>query len=273
MKSLKACLIGEHIKYSVSPSVYNFFGKELSLNVEYDVKNLKECELCEFAKYSRKNLTGFNITMPHKQNIIKHLDSLDNSVLDCGACNAVKNLDGRLVGYNTDGGGVILALKINGFDVKDKNILMLGAGGAAMSIAKSFEKSGVKTLTILNRTLKNAQNLCDKLDCNTYCDTLNNDNLIKYTKSSDLLLNASTLGQTGHDDFSDFSFLVQNKNLIVFDINYSNPLAKLPIESNKKNIKYINGKWMVACQAVEVMDIWFNLNINDDIITRLIESL
>jgi shikimate dehydrogenase len=273
MISLKACLIGDNIKYSVSPDVYNFFGKELSIDVEYEILNLKEHQLSEFVTHAKKNLTGFNITMPHKQNIIKHLDKLDSSVLECGACNAIKNQNGMLIGYNTDGGGVILALKLNGFDVYNKNVLMLGAGGAAMSIAKSLEKKGAKNITLLNRTLKNAQDLCKKLSCDTHFDLLNDQNLNKYINNANLLINASVLGQTGYNDFLDFDFLDKNKDIVIFDINYSNPLAKLPIEAKRRSLKYINGKWMVACQAVEVMSIWFGLEIADKTVEKLVNSL
>ena len=98
------------------------------------------------------DLKGFNVTIPHKEAMIGLVDSLDPYAKKLGAINTVKVKDGQLIGYNTDGQGFIKSLKRKNISVKDKSIVIIGAGGAARSIAVYIGLEGPKEIRIVNRT-------------------------------------------------------------------------------------------------------------------------
>jgi len=101
---IKLAVIGYPISHSLSPVIHGAVMEHLNMQYAYETEEIKEEELEEYiAKVKKENIAGFNITMPHKQNIIKFLDSVDEEALLCGSVNTVKNEFGRLCGYSTDG--------------------------------------------------------------------------------------------------------------------------------------------------------------------------
>ena len=108
-------------------------------------------------------LRGFNITMPHKRAMISLLDELDEGARISGAVNTVVIERSSLRGYNTDGGGMVMACEEAGIELSGQRVLILGAGGAAAAIAVAFGGVGVGELHIANRNLEHAMELRDKL--------------------------------------------------------------------------------------------------------------
>src|SRR5687767_1772299 len=108
-------------------------------------------------------LRGFNITMPHKRAMVPLVDELDESARISGAVNTVVIEDSGLRGFNTDGGGMVMACREAGIELSSKSVLLLGAGGAAAAIAVAFGKAGVGELHIANRHVSRAAHLRDEL--------------------------------------------------------------------------------------------------------------
>jgi shikimate dehydrogenase len=108
-------------------------------------------------------LRGFNVTMPHKRAMIPLVDELDESARVSGAVNTVVIEDPRMRGFNTDGGGMVMACREAGIELSGKSVLLLGAGGTAAAIAVAFGKAGVGELHIANRSVEHAAHLRDKL--------------------------------------------------------------------------------------------------------------
>ena len=151
------CLIGNPVEHSFSPNIHNYLIKKNNLNMKYVCFNVKSGELENAIKGVKAlGIKGCNVTIPHKVKIIDYLDEVDKNALLIGAVNTVKNEDGKLIGYNTDGIGFIKSITDKGYDIAGKKVLIIGAGGAARSIAVEMASIGAKEINLRNRSIKNA---------------------------------------------------------------------------------------------------------------------
>ena len=155
-------VIGDPIDHSLSPNIHSAAFKELNLDHSYIAYRIPKGELKEGIESLKKiNIAGFNVTIPHKIEMMKFLDRMDESCSVIGAVNTVSNNKGILKGYNTDMDGFLDPIKRKKNKIKDHNVLLLGAGGAARAIVAGFSKENAKSITIANRTLKNAKTLSE----------------------------------------------------------------------------------------------------------------
>lgn len=156
-------VIGKEINYSLSPIIHKQFGDDF-----YYVKNLDEEGLKSFLQ--AKEFDGLNVTIPYKKDVIKYLDDIDNVAKIVGAVNTIKNLNGRLIGYNTDVDGMQYALKKAGIDLAGKNVLILGSG--ATSKTATYVSRCAKSVKIVSRNGDiNYQNCYDYIDTQIVINT------------------------------------------------------------------------------------------------------
>ncbi|MEG0751296.1 MAG: shikimate dehydrogenase [Oscillospiraceae bacterium] len=250
-------LIAKGIKNSVTPLVYEAFGKDLGMNVSFEIFNVEEDKFEETVKFTRGHLNGFNVTMPYKVRMLDFVDELDESAERCGSTNVVLVKDGKLIAYNTDGWGMIKALQLKGFSFKDKKVVMVGAGGVALSIAYNLLVNDVAEVSVLNIFSEEAERLCSRFGEKFTPHPLENSELCRCCEGADFFINASVLGQLGYDDYTSFDFLDSlASGAVVFDVNYSNPNAKLPAAGREKGLHSFVGRSMTACQGIRAMEIW-----------------
>lgn len=159
-------VIGDPIEHSMSPAMHNQWFTEENLDATYLPIHVLP-EKLEDAIKSLKLLgaSGWNVTIPHKTTIIPFLDELDVMAEKMGAVNTVvRQADGKLKGYNTDGLGFVRSLEeAIGTTHRDGNVLLIGAGGAARGIAFALQHTGYRSITIANRTVANAEQICTEL--------------------------------------------------------------------------------------------------------------
>lgn len=161
---IKFAVIGDPIAHSLSPVMHNAALKSLELEGTYTAERVPLEELPQFAEYARKNLNGFNITVPHKKNIIPLLDEISEAAAFADSVNTVTVKDGKLLGDSTDGYGLETALfEAFGLSVCGANIVFIGCGGAAHAAATYFAMRGAARIAILNRSLDKAEELSGKL--------------------------------------------------------------------------------------------------------------
>ena len=161
---IKFAVIGDPIAHSLSPVMHNAALKSLELEGIYTAERVPLEELPQFAEYARKNLNGFNITVPHKKNIIPLLDGITEAAAFADSVNTVTVKDGKLLGDSTDGYGLETALfEAFGLPVCGANIVFIGCGGAAHAAATYFAMRGAARIAILNRSLDKAEDLAGKL--------------------------------------------------------------------------------------------------------------
>jgi shikimate dehydrogenase len=204
-------------------------------------------------------IKGLNVTMPLKTAVIPHLDRLAPEAEKMGAVNTILNDNGRLIGYNTDGLGALESLKANGQNPAGKNILILGAGGAARAVAFSLCKEA-NAIVILNRTVEKAKILAEELN-KTFGKTvrhgrLNYETLAKEIKNADILVNATSIGMTPHENETPVNMKLLRQDLTVFDLVYNPPETKLLREAKAVRAKTVEGLSMLVYQGALSFEIW-----------------
>tara|TARA_Y100000310_G_scaffold345709_1_gene468611 strand:+ start:14242 stop:15045 length:804 start_codon:yes stop_codon:yes gene_type:complete len=234
-------LIGNPAKHSLSPAIHNAGYKVLGLDFEYrimETENLAE-GITEFKKLGVK---GFNITMPFKTEVIQYLDEVDEIAKKIGAINTVVNIDGKLIGYNTDGLGALESLK-KVTSLEGKRVLLIGAGGAGKAIAVFLNEENVE-LTIANKPIESAQKLAELIGAKTIVIEE-----IDSLKEFDILINATPVGMEPNTDATAIPTELIHKELIVFDIVYEPMETKLLKEAKKNGCTTINGLEMLLNQG------------------------
>ncbi|MCW3490341.1 shikimate dehydrogenase [Dethiobacter alkaliphilus] len=157
-------IFGDPVEHSLSPAMHNAAFVHLDLDYVYVPFHVNTDDIKRaVGSIKALNITGVNVTVPHKQDVIPFLDEIDETASRCSAVNTIVNKDGILTGYNTDGTGFIDSLEENGFDPKDKEVVIIGAGGSARAICAALLENKVSQITIINRSLENAEQLAESL--------------------------------------------------------------------------------------------------------------
>ena len=171
-------------------------------------------------------VAGVNVTIPHKENVMKFLDEIAESAMQIGAVNTIKNDHGRLLGRNTDGEGAIHGIKSAGWKVEQKNVVILGCGGAARAIAFFLAPETLR-ITIINRDRERRQKLAaelaQKFDSTIVEVPWTEEFLAREVCEADLLINTTPVGMFPNVAESPLPQEYLHENLHVFDIVY-NPL-------------------------------------------------
>ncbi len=269
------CLIGKPIDKSLSPVIHNNIFKILNNNSIYLAFNIEEDKLkTTIDGLKAMNVAGFNVTIPYKKSIIEYLDDITPEAKAMGAVNTVKNHNGIFIGHNTDGDGFLQTFYDNNIDIKDKNILLLGAGGAAYAIANILAMKEVKSITIANRTLENSILLKKKIEeknskilIHLRDLTLNNVN----KKNIDIIINATSIGMYPLENMSPLELNGFSVNTIVYDIIYKPFETLLLKEARNRGFKTFNGISMLLNQGIFSQNIWENLDkkINFEIFKKI----
>lgn len=264
--TIKLNVIGDPIEHSKSPEVHGRILDILKIPYEYEKIKVKKNELEKYIKNAVKNnVTGFNLTMPHKVDILPYLDEIDGDAKLFGAVNTVKIKDNKLYGYNTDANGFIYSLNLgeNRLNVKGKKIIILGAGGVVSTLALKFSQLEASEIIILNRTVEKAEDICIKVFAAQNNGLINEasvlkfdksdtDSIVRYIDNCDMIINATPLGMSGIlYDYTDLSFLdMLNKDALVVDLIYNPDKTKFLKYAEKNGNKIINGYGMLICQAI-----------------------
>ena len=155
-------VIGDPVLHSKSPALHGAMLSALGLDIPYDARTVRRGELPEYLTWAEEHgVTGFNATMPHKEDLLPLLDGMDPAARLTGAVNTVCLREGAWVGFNTDGAGALSALgEVLGFDPAGACVTLLGAGGAAKAAALALADAGAARVFVCNRTLDRARQLC-----------------------------------------------------------------------------------------------------------------
>ncbi len=252
-------VIGDPIDHSLSPNIHSAAFRELNLENSYIAYRIPKGELSEGIESLKKiKIDGFNVTIPHKVEMMKYLDKMDESCSVIGAVNTVTNTEGILKGYNTDMDGFLDPFKKKEIKIQDTKILLLGAGGAARAIVAGVAKEKAKHITIANRTLQNANNLtqfANKIGLDANAITIENvgDDLKDY----DIIVNATSIGLKNEP--SPISLESIKPETIVYDIVYMPMNTDFLKKAKEKGAKIIYGYEMLLGQAVRAFEIWHGI--------------
>jgi len=257
------CLLGDPVRHSLSPLMHNTAFQHLGLDYVYLAFEVNEQNLQEAVQAMRTlDAAGFNLTMPNKQQVIPLLDELSPEARISGAVNTVKNDNGRLIGYNTDGMGFVLSLQEEGVGVKDKRFVLLGAGGASKSIAIQLALEGAAELVIFNRNPEPAEALCALIQkevpgCAVFQYRYEDEQLKKALSAADVLVNTTNVGMgelEGQSLIQDGSLF--HPGLTVADVIYFPLKTRLLQIAESAGCKTLNGVGMIIGQGVFGFRIW-----------------
>ena len=244
-----AGIIGNPVEHSWSHVIYNAAFGKMNINAIY--LKFKVDRLGEFIGYfKRLNILGFSVTIPHKVEVMKYLDGIDEKAKAIGAVNTIVSKNKKLIGYNTDCGGAILALKSK-TQLKGKNAVILGAGGSARAIAYGLMEN-CANVTLLNRTLEKAKSIAGDFGCGFGALS----DLSK--KDYDILINSTSVGMHPNVNASPIPARMIKKGAVVFDIVFNPLKTKLLKEAERKGCITIPGLEMLLHGNALQFKLWIN---------------
>jgi shikimate dehydrogenase len=254
-------VFGDPIAHSLSPKIHNISLAHLDLNYRYQPFHVRPEQLKE-ALYGFRALggVGFNATVPHKVPLLSLMDRLDPAAEKIGAVNTVAiEKNGDLSGYNTDAYGFFTALREQCTEsLSQKNILVLGAGGACRAVLVALLDGGAEKITLANRTLQRAEDLAAYFT-NYYPQAKIKPIPLDFPKlpleETDILINTTSLGLHGTDSFPlDIPRLLPQT--IIYDIVYSPQGTPLQKMAQEHGLPFIDGLGMLIHQAARAFQIW-----------------
>lgn len=242
-------LIGRKLGHSYSPQIHSFLG-----DYEYNIYEMEEDAVGPFLQ--KREFNAINVTIPYKKTVMPFLDRIDDSAIKIGSVNTiVKENDGTLTGYNTDYYGFSYMLKKGNIDIKDKKVLILGDGGASVTVQSVVRDMNAAEMVVVSR------------------HTQTNYDNIHLHYDSDIIINTTPVGMYPHNletlvDLDKFTNLSG-----VADVIYNPKRTQLILDAEKKGINNISGLYMLAAQAKKAAEYFFRKNYEESIIDFIVEKL
>jgi shikimate dehydrogenase len=260
----KFLVIGNPIEHSLSPKLHNYWIKSSGIDAIYEKQKIDENDLEQVVlQIKKKKIDGVNVTVPFKKAVISFLDELTVEAQNTQSVNTLYLKHNKVIGHNTDIIGFETSIEMSEYNILNKEVLILGAGGVVPSIIFALKKMKVSKIKISNRTKEKAKNL-KKL----FTDI----EIIEWgdVPDFDMIINATSLGLKKEDNLNiDFSSVSGSK--FFYDVIY-NPNETNFLKIGKKlGNKTLNGKLMFVYQALSAFNIWHKQkpDVNEDVIKLL----
>lgn len=241
-------VFGYPVGHSISPKLHSLIAEQTNTDISYLAFLASPDEFGKKFNAAKELGIGFNITVPHKIRVMEYLDVTDPFAKRVGAVNTAVNKNGKWHGYNTDGLGFLKSLSLNNISVTGKNILMLGAGGAARSVAYTLAENGAKSITITARTQEKAQNIGDLIEKYTNCKYI-----YSFNKEFmyDIIINTTPLGMSPYENENPFNnYEIVSKDTVFCDLIYSPWETLFLKEAKKHGARTMNGFGMLVFQGI-----------------------
>jgi shikimate dehydrogenase len=233
----------------------------MHLNCAYIAFRVSKGELKESICSLRSiNIAGFNVTMPHKIDIIKYVDELDLIAQKAHAVNTVHNVQGILKAYNTDVYGFIEPLRRRKINFNGMTILLLGSGGVARAVIAAFsEENNISNIIIASRNQKTSIALADiGAELGLQCDSINIDNVQEVAAKSHLIVNTIPIGANNEASIINHEHI--SKGSIVYDVVYKPVTTRLLEEAKYAQAQIVYGYEMLIEQGAKAFEIWTGMN-------------
>lgn len=220
------------------------------------------------------NMKGINLTIPHKVEVLKYLDELSPAAEIIGAVNMVVNRDGHLWGDNTDGKGFLLSLGAEGVDVAGKDVMILGAGGAARAISVECALAGAKKVTIANTKRERGETLCALIRERTEAESqfVLWDRPVQVPADTDILVNATSVGlYPDIHDKPDIDYDTIPAGIVVSDVIFNDPNSLFLKEAEQRGCKTVNGLGMLVNQGALNFQLWTGVEAPADVMMETLK--
>ncbi len=248
-------VIGNPVAHSLSPALHNAAFNALGLDFVYVAFRVEDLKSALAGMRALQNFRGMSVTIPHKLEIIDYLDDVAEIDRFIGSVNTVINEDGRLCGIGTDGPGALKAIVDAGVNLVGKNILMLGAGGAARAIAFTLARSAALdrlVLLDLNESLLKslAADLRKGVSVPVEAESLDQGSIAKRVSAADIIINCTPVGMHPKENASLVPVELFREAQTVFDVVYTPLETRLLRDAAAKGCRVISGVEMFINQAV-----------------------
>jgi len=242
------CVIGWPLAHTDSPKLHTAAFAQVGIEADYAAQSVPPEKLADFIEDFMAHFAGANVTIPHKIAVIEYVDGLSEAAKKIGAVNTIVNEKGKLVGHNTDWIGARDALeKVGGIELHGKNILILGAGGAARAVVYAMREAGAQ-VSIWNRTYERAQKLAAEFEVRPL-QSISNENF-------DVIINTTSVGAAPNDSDAPLPNYGFPGSPAVMDIVYTPRMTRLLKEAQAAGCKIIMGDSMLKLQAQESFRLW-----------------
>ena len=260
----KYLVIGNPIEHSLSPKLHNHWIKKNNIEAVYNKKQLNEADIKDIISDVRKDkINGINVTIPFKKSVIPFIDELSYEAKESQSVNTIYKENNKILGHNTDMSGFELAIRKKNYNLKNKKVFILGAGGVVPSIVLALRKMEVAEIIISNRTKKKAEELNKIFPKLKIVDW-------GVIPQFNIIINATSLGLNKDDEIKlDYSKIGTNK--LFYDIIYNPKETKFLSKAKQFGNQAENGKMMFIYQAHQAFTIWHKImpKIDDETIELL----
>jgi shikimate dehydrogenase len=272
---VKRCyIIGYPVEHSMSPAMHNAAFKALGLDAEYRLAPVKPGQLEEFIDKLREGeVMGASVTIPHKVEVMRHLDHIDETARAIGAVNTIVHRESRLYGYNTDGTGGVGALTEEYGSLKDRNVTILGAGGASRAITYQVSRVDCR-VTVLNRSVERARHLVNDLKPQASAELSYGGftQLPDIIDDTDVLINTTSVGMSPNVSDSPVPEGLLHGGLFVYDVVYNPVKTKLLRDAEAKGAGTLSGVKMLVYQGAEAFRMWTGVEPPVQLMQKVVED-
>jgi shikimate dehydrogenase len=255
-------VFGDPVDHSLSPEIQAVAFAQVARAAAYLPFHVTPDQLeAAFAGARTLGLKGWNVTLPHKEQAAKLVDSLEGDAAAIKAVNVVVNRGGKLVGYNTDTIAVQKSLDKIKFDVRGQRALILGAGGAARAVAYALGKAGASEVVVANRTFSRARDLCAALaehDIEAVASPLSLSAMRELLPLSHVVVNATSVGLNAPDQSPLPATLEFDSNAVVVEMIYRPLKTKLLQHARLQHVQTVDGLEILIQQALASLSLWLN---------------
>ncbi|NOZ04094.1 MAG: shikimate dehydrogenase [FCB group bacterium] len=275
-------VIGNPVHHSLSPVLHNWVFKELGLPAHYEKIQCGNEDLPDIIhRIKIGELSGINVTIPHKEAILPYLDELEPDASNIKAVNCVVKMDDKLVGHNTDSVGFMATLRGNHIAVPGQKFILLGAGGVARSILYTLVKNGAGAVMVVNRTPSRSRELIlemESFSCCTIMQSVSLDKIPYYLDGEVCIINCTPVGMTPHTGESPIPSKFLRKQHILIDTIYTPLKTQFLRDGEQAGAVTINGLELFISQALASLDLWFGNPVSERVDrsrlkSKLVDSL
>ncbi len=248
----KYLVIGNPIEHSLSPTLHNYWIKKNSLEAIYDKKQINENEIKDIIKDVRKkNIYGLNVTVPFKKIVIPFVDELSKEANETNSVNTIYEENKKIIGHNTDIAGFELSLRNIKYDVTNKNVFILGAGGVVPSIIYVLKKMKAAKIILSNRTQEKAKEIKERFK---FIEIVEWGNCPDF----DMIINATSVGLKNNEEI-ELNLKNLGTNKFFYDVIYNPSLTNFLKKGKELGNRIENGKMMFIYQAHQSFTLWHKI--------------
>lgn len=268
-------VIGNPVAHSLSPAIHNAAFEHLDLDFIYVACPVEDVKGALAGMRAIKNFRGMSVTIPHKIEVMKYVDEITPTDRHIGSINTIIHEQNRLIGLGTDGTGALKTLTDNDVQLTGKNILLLGAGGAARAIAFTLAlQANIGTLTLLDideiQLRKLGNDLESGTDSEIYSALISENTLAEAVQKADLIIHCTPVGMHPNIDASLIPPKLFRSGQTVFDIVYTPLETKLLKEAKARGLKVIPGIEMFINQAALQFEQFTGVDAPVEIMRRIV---